>query len=145
MLRIESGLHAHHALMAANAASSSQVGGDVTTTDPSSSSSRPPTVEVADLPFAKVMSVNPGSPAEEAGLRAGDRVRSFGTVTWLTHEKLSRIAETVQSSEGISVPVRIVRTNGSEATQQEEEKILRVVPRSGWGGRGKLGCHLVPI
>jgi len=43
-----------------------------------------------------------GSPAEDAGLRVGDRVRRFGDVNWINHDKLSKVAETVQRNEGVS-------------------------------------------
>ena len=51
--------------------------------------------------FAKVNSVVAGSPADEAGLKAGDKLRSFGTVNWMNHEKLSKVAEVVQRNEGV--------------------------------------------
>ena len=56
-----------------------------------------------DTPFAKVNSVVPGSPADAAGLKAGDRVRRFGEVNWLNHEKLSKVAETVQRNQGVGI------------------------------------------
>lgn len=52
-------------------------------------------------PFAKVNSLVPGSPADQAGLNAGDIIRSFGDVHWLNHERLSKVAETVQQNEGV--------------------------------------------
>ena len=55
-----------------------------------------------DTPFAKVNSVIPGSPADDAGLKAGDRIRKLGDVNWLNHEKLSKVAETVQRNQGVS-------------------------------------------
>lgn len=56
-----------------------------------------------DTPFAKVNSVVPGSPADDAGLKAGDRIRKFGDVNWLNHEKLSKVAEIVQRNQGVSL------------------------------------------
>ena len=53
------------------------------------------------LPFAKVNSVVPGSPADQAGLRVGDTIRGFGSANWLNHERLSKVAEIVQQSEGV--------------------------------------------
>ena len=50
-------------------------------------------------PFAKVNSVVSGSPADRAGLRAGDAVCGFGDINWMNHERLSKIAEMVQRSE----------------------------------------------
>ena len=102
MSRIESGLHAHHASIQASALS----------TAPSSTSSVPgssnqPTegqANVIETPFAKVNSVVEGSPAHTAGLRAGDRIRTFGAANWMNHEKLTKVADVVQRSEGVSLP-----------------------------------------
>lgn len=43
----------------------------------------------------------------------------------------------MQSSQGREIDVVVLRG--------EERVGLRLVPRSGWGGRGMLGCHLLPI
>lgn len=58
-------------------------------------------------PFAKVNSVVPGSPADQAGLKAGDTIRSFGNVNWMNHERLSKVAEAVQQNEGVSLSERL--------------------------------------
>ncbi len=104
MSRIEAGLHAHHASVQREAslmdASSTGAGNSFPLTAASSSNVLP--AGVIDTPFAKVNSVVGGSPAEAAGLRAGDEIRRFGTVNWTNHEKLSKIAETVQLSEGVN-------------------------------------------
>lgn len=71
------------------------------------------TAEVVDIPqdsrapvllqpFAKVNSVAVGSPASEAGLRAGDEIRSFGYVNIENHDGLRRVGECVQGNEGVS-------------------------------------------
>lgn len=92
MSKIEDGLHNHHAqarsLPALQAGSTSQT--------PATSASS------LEAPFAKVNSVVAGSPAEDAGLKAGDKIRRFGDVDWINHEKLSKVAETVQRNEGVS-------------------------------------------
>ncbi|KAH8435291.1 putative 26S proteasome non-ATPase regulatory subunit Nas2 [Aspergillus melleus] len=92
--------------------------------------------------FARVNSVVPASPADQAGLKAGDTVRSFGTVNWINHERLTKVAEIVQQNEGRAVPVKVVRKDelGSSA-----DLTLELTPRRDWGGRGLLGCHLVPL
>lgn len=64
-----------------------------------------------DTPFAKVNSVVPGSPADEAGLKAGDWIRKFGDVNWLNHEKLNKVAETVQRNQGVSRQVPLILEN----------------------------------
>lgn len=96
--RIEAGLHAHHAATAAQASSSAL---------PTATLSHPGTghrsdTETLGVPFAKVNSVVSGSPADEAGLKVGDCIQQFGSVNWLNHEKLSKVAETVQRNEGVS-------------------------------------------
>ena len=69
--------------------------------------------------FARVNSVVPASPADQAGLKAGDAVRSFGTVNWINHERLTKVAETVQQNEGVSIapsfpfPMRSILLAGS--------------------------------
>ena len=95
MSRIEAGLHMHHAsLQNTNfppAQSSSQRQDLANTADSG----------LVETPFAKVNSVVAGSPAEDAGMRVGDRIRRFGDVNWINHEKLSKVAETVQRNEGV--------------------------------------------
>jgi 26S proteasome non-ATPase regulatory subunit 9 len=54
-------------------------------------------------PFAKVNSVTPSSPAEQAGLKAGDRVTRFGTANWTNHERLSKVAQVVQQNANVGV------------------------------------------
>lgn len=56
---------------------------------------------MVETPFAKVNSVVAGSPADQAGLKAGDTIRSFGGVNWMNHERLSKVAEVVQQNEGV--------------------------------------------
>lgn len=93
-------------------------------------------------PFAKVNSVVDGSPAERAGLRAGDEIRNFGYVNQSNHDNLRRVGECVQGSEGQNIMVKISRRSGSS---NREELQLTLVPRRNWGGRGMLGCHILPI
>lgn len=61
--------------------------------------SRPPVLEP---PFAKVNSVVDGSPADSAGLKAGDEIRNFGYVNRSNHDNLRRVADCVQGNEGVS-------------------------------------------
>ena len=98
MSKIEVGLHEHHAeYQAANppASSSTQAAGSNGTT----------VQGVLDTPFAKVNSVVDGSPADQAGLKVGDRIRKFGNVDFMNHEKLSKVAETVQRNQGVSTAI----------------------------------------
>ncbi len=98
MSKLEAGLHAHHASIQSTQTLSVQspsqrrdAGVSSNTTDS----------DLVETPFAKVNSVVAGSPAEDAGLRMGDRIRRFGEVNWINHEKLSKVAETVQKMEGV--------------------------------------------
>ena len=98
MSKIEIGLHEHHAqYQAANppASSSTQAAGNSRTTAQS----------VLDTPFAKVNSIVDGSPADQAGLKVGDRIRNFENVNFMNHEKLSKVAETVQRNQGVSTAI----------------------------------------
>ena len=61
----------------------------------------------------------------------------------MNHEKLTAVAEVVRRNEGRGVAVRVIRAG--EAVGEDEELELMLVPRSGWGGRGLLGCHLLPV
>lgn len=98
MSKIELGLHEHHASYQASnpsPASGSSKG-------PMRSGSAATDQSLVETPFAKVNSVVSGSPADDAGLKAGDWIRKFGDVNWLNHEKLSKVAETVQRNQGVS-------------------------------------------
>ena len=59
---------------------------------------------VLETPFAKVNTVESGSPAHEASLKAGDRIRTFGSANWTNHENLRKVAEVVQRNEGVRNP-----------------------------------------
>ena len=102
MSKIELGLHEHHAAYQASnpplSSSSSQAAGSSSNEDQG----------LVDTPFAKVNSVVDGSPADQAGLKVGDRIRRFGNVNWINHEKLSKVAETVQRNQGVSSLFKIM-------------------------------------
>lgn len=89
-------------------------------------------------PFAKVNGVAPGSPAAAAGLLREDLVISFGGLTKASFpsSSLQPLAELVAARENRQLPVIVQR--------QAELVTLNFTPRSGWGGRGLLGCHIVP-
>ena len=100
MSQIEAGLHAHHASAAQLAPSAS-----VTTISQVSNSSQNTHAAMPEhigVPFAKVNSVVTGSPADRASLKAGDEITQFGNIDWMNHEKLTKVAETVQRNQGVS-------------------------------------------
>ena len=101
MSKIEDGLHAHHASIQSTNTRPAQNPSQGQAAGTSSSSTEAGPVEV---PFAKVNSVVAGSPAEDAGLKAGDRIRRFGDIHWINHDKLGKVAETVQRNEGVRTP-----------------------------------------
>lgn len=72
------------------------------TSVPIRSSTSQPTPAAVNTPFAKVNTVVSGSPASDSGLQIGDEVTRFGSATWLNHDRLSKVAEIVAQSEGVS-------------------------------------------
>ncbi|KAI0345968.1 hypothetical protein BDW22DRAFT_1353611 [Trametopsis cervina] len=90
-------------------------------------------------PFAKVDGVAPGSPAASAGLTRDDLILSFGSLTKasFSSNSLVPLANLVAANENHEIAVRVLRTGDEIVT-------LSFTPRKGWGGRGLLGCHIVP-
>lgn len=137
MVEIEKALHVHHV----------EQTGTSTSTDSSSTSAPPPaTVSQAETPvieavFAVVDQVSPSSPAEQAGVKVGDKVKRFGSVGALNHEKLAKVATEVQQNENRAISVLVCRAIGDV----EQDLELQLTPRRDWGGRGMLGCHLLPL
>ncbi|KAK3694653.1 hypothetical protein B0T22DRAFT_77068 [Podospora appendiculata] len=97
--------------------------------------------EVLDPPFAKVNTVLDNSPAAAAGLQPGDLIRNLGYVDHSNHDDLKKVAECVQSNEGQNILVKVSRSGGGT---RAHELGLTLTPRRGWGGRGLLGCHILP-
>jgi len=90
-------------------------------------------------PFAKVDGVAPGSPAAEAGLQRGDLVVKFGRLneTSFQSKSLQPLADLVAENENRSISIRVIRS--------DEIVFLTLTPRKNWGGRGMLGCLIVPF
>lgn len=133
MIQLEKALHQHFADQASNTASSNG--------SPSASIRMPYFSLESYHPFARVNTVAPDSPASDATLRPGDLICKFGDATRSNHERLARIASIVQGSgeAGSSISVTIQREGVAR------NLVLELRPRSGWGGRGMLGCHIVPL
>ena len=153
MSKIEEALHTRHAEYQA-LQQQQQSTAHTSTSNPGDSSSSSSSLGQTALtdttlqatPFAVINTIAPNSPAEEAGLRPGDKVRTFGNVNWMNHEKLSRLADVVKRNEGRRVEVRVIRQiEGAPPSDSRREVTVALVPRSGWGGRGMLGCHLLPL
>jgi 26S proteasome non-ATPase regulatory subunit 9 len=101
-----------------------------------------PVQMILNLPFAWIDFVSEGSPAEEAGLKAGDGIILFDTLYYgLTNNPLQKIAEIVSKNVEKGINVQIMRKsviNGIEVT--EFPKIV-LTPHK-WSGQGVLGCKL---
>ncbi|PSR92079.1 hypothetical protein BD289DRAFT_429399 [Coniella lustricola] len=140
MSKIEKHLHEHFASLAEH------LNDDDTTAPVAAAASEAPLrdyiPEALDEPFAKVNTVADNSPAATAGLQAGDLVRNFGWVNISNHDGLKKVAECVQGNEDRNVLVKVSRMS---AAPSQRELQLTLVPRRNWGGRGLLGCHILPL
>jgi len=89
-------------------------------------------------PFARVDGIMPRSPAADAGLRREDLLLLFGhlNASSFTGASLQPIAELVSRHENRPLEVKVRRGT--------ENITISFTPRNGWGGRGMLGCHIVP-
>ncbi|PWN53083.1 hypothetical protein IE53DRAFT_217005 [Violaceomyces palustris] len=87
-------------------------------------------------PFARVNSVVQGSPSSTAGLRENDLIIRFESLDSSNNDRLRALPSVV--TEGRTIQLLILRNSS-------EEVGLSLTPRSDWGGRGLLGCHLLPI
>lgn len=141
MTKVEEAVHEHFAagksaesLPAANPTAVASVG--VGASGPASAATQSASSAI-EPPFARVNTVVQDSPADTAGMKAGDKVTRFGYVDWTNHERLSRVAQVVQQNENHTIIVKVLRD--SQTIQ------LQLTPRRDWGGRGMLGCHLVPV
>ncbi|SPO27009.1 related to 26S proteasome non-ATPase regulatory subunit 9 [Ustilago trichophora] len=89
--------------------------------------------------FARVNSVAETSPAQTAGLQQGDQILRFGSVTAESPKGLAALAAPGVVVDGTSIQLLVQREGGTQAVA------LTLVPRANWGGRGLLGCHLLPL
>ncbi|TDL23314.1 hypothetical protein BD410DRAFT_814636 [Rickenella mellea] len=90
-------------------------------------------------PFARVDGIFPGSPASEAGLQREDLLLRFGDLTAASFvgSSLTPLSDLVARHENRALRL-VVRREGNDSVT------LSLTPRKGWGGRGLLGCHIVP-
>ncbi|WWC70088.1 uncharacterized protein I206_104035 [Kwoniella pini CBS 10737] len=96
-----------------------------------------PAEQWPEKPIAKVNSVAPSSPASQAGLQPNDLIFDFAGVTHNSQGGIQDIGSIVSRSEGVSLRLLILRG--------EQRITLNLIPRNGWGGRGSLGCHILPV
>ncbi|KAK9490154.1 hypothetical protein V1508DRAFT_425756 [Lipomyces doorenjongii] len=133
MSRIETALYEHHArLRERGSVSAIGIAGDV---------ERKP--DPNGIAFAVVNNIVERSPAYEAGLVKGDKIVKFGSVHAGNHQKLARLASVVQENENSPIEITVIRD--IDEAQARAEVNLILTPRQGWGGRGMLGCHILPL
>jgi 26S proteasome non-ATPase regulatory subunit 9 len=104
---IEKHIHEHFARQAENGTPDEPMTNG-NTTSAAASSLLPSSSLPLGPAFAKVNSVVAGSPAETAGLKAGDEIRNFGYVNNTNHDGLRRVGECVQGNEGVSSHLKVV-------------------------------------
>jgi 26S proteasome non-ATPase regulatory subunit 9 len=152
MSRLEVVIQARFAEMASEPAPASS---SSSSSVPVRSSTSQSAQAATNTPFAKVNTVVSGSPAADSGLQIGDQITRFGSATWLNHDKLSKVAEIVAQNEGVSFPsacrdydytnFSIQRPIAVSILRGSASQQLTLTPRSNWGGRGMLGCQLLPL
>mmetsp|Transcript_54456 Transcript_54456/g.80840 ORF Transcript_54456/g.80840 Transcript_54456/m.80840 type:complete len:306 (+) Transcript_54456:290-1207(+) len=133
------------ATMAAAVTSTTTMSVDENTRELGETAPSPPQKEV-QIPFATVNAVATDSPAMAAGLMEGDLLVKFGSVKHNNHNKLQKIGELVPKAaadhEAIEISVLRKSIEGVGDESQVEHS-LKILPKP-WGGRGLLGCHIVP-
>lgn len=144
MAKVEEAVHEHFAqgksaesLPTTSSLASTEGASSVTAATAQSTAQTSTSASAIEPPFARVNSVVDGSPADTAGMKAGDKVTRFGYVDWTNHERLSKVAQVVQNNENHVILVKVLR--------DAQMVRLELTPRRDWGGRGLLGCHLVPV
>jgi 26S proteasome regulatory subunit N4 len=120
---------------------SSEGSGPVSAVASRESKPEPEPEEPLPPPFARINSVEPNSPAYVAGLRAGDELCEFGSVSSKSGGTLQDVARLVPSVENREVRLVVGRPT---AEGSRSRQVLRLRPQR-WTGRGLIGCHLVPV
>ena len=92
------------------------------------------------IPFGRVETVVPGSPAEEGGLLVGDRIVRFGNLCTISDSGVENcydgIPEAIRGVSGSEyLDVEILRLG-----REEDDIIVRIQPRD-----GRVGCLIKPL
>ncbi|KAG7195357.1 putative 26S proteasome regulatory subunit [Scheffersomyces spartinae] len=90
------------------------------------------------IPFANVLEVAENGPAYCAGLKEGDMLVLFDTIHSGNFNNLQELAAVVQRLLEKAIPVQVIGADSSRRS-------LTLCPCINWGGRGALGCKIVPI
>lgn len=99
---------------------------------------------VRTRPFCLVTQVDPGSPAEEAGILVNDEIVQFGPYVHGTVAKnLSQIGELVKNSNNKLILLNVARAAADSPNEKKYFK-CKLVPKT-WSGHGLLGCKIVPL
>uniref|UniRef100_H2ZLM0 26S proteasome non-ATPase regulatory subunit 9 n=1 Tax=Ciona savignyi TaxID=51511 RepID=H2ZLM0_CIOSA len=121
MKQIEQGLEEYHSQVANH---------DVIETPMMSQTQNKPDLEE----FATIDLISRSSPAEKSGLKIGDLLLQFGSVTKRNFTGMKDIANVVQHSVDKAVHLMVKRENRTMN--------ISIVPKQ-WEGRGLLGCNIV--
>ena len=80
--------------------------------------------------FAKIVSVENGSPAEEAGLKPEDHIINFNGILYkgVSHNPLITLSEIVKSKIAEEIPISIVRKNKNNILEMEKLNIIFIFP-----------------
>lgn len=71
------------------------------------------------------------------GIKREDLLLSVAHLNSTNHDSLRAVGQLVGASEGVALPLVILRSAGEG--QEKQRLSLRLTPRRGWGGRGLLG------
>jgi len=142
MKQIEQMLVSYHSLLAqvkadSNTTTSTTPSSSIASVAPSTaaSSSSPSSEQCA--PLCSIGAVSESSPSESAGLKVGDLILKFGSVTQKSETVLQDISRVVRESENQVVDVEVLRGDGVKVS-------LKLTPAK-WSGVGLLGCFIQPI
>eukprot|EP00158_Paraphelidium_tribonemae_P005388 Partr_v1_DN27311_c4_g2_i1_m46732 putative 26S Proteasome non-ATPase regulatory subunit len=93
--------------------------------------------------FAVIDALLPDSPADMAGLKRGDGIVEFGSVSNAITGSglLEKIAAQVQASENQTIALKVIRNFASDLDDTATITDIQLIPQK-WSGRGLLGCHI---